>query len=150
MSRRKGAAAENEVVKHLRTAGFPYAERRLTGSDDPYGDVAGIPGVVIEVKNHATLDLAGWVNQLLEELAAADADTGAVIHKRKGHTDVANWYATLPASLYFRLLCDAGYGQNATGPLAEFKAEEWVGTTDEYHTSLQALRAERAELDGAA
>jgi len=136
MSRRKGAAAENEVIKHLRTAGFPYAERRLTGSDDPYGDVAGIPGVVIEVKNHATLDLAGWVNQLLEELVAADADTGAVIHKRKGHTDVANWYATLPASLYFRLLCDAGYGN--------------TDEVTDYHARVQALRSERAELDGAA
>lgn len=116
MSRRKGAAAENEVVKYLRTHGFPYAEKRLAGSDDPMGDITGIPGVVIEVKNHATLDLAGWVTQLVEELAFTKADVGAVIHKRKGRTDVADWYATLPAHLLVRLLVDAGYGAVTDSP----------------------------------
>jgi len=142
MSRRKGAAAENEVVKYLRAHGFPYAEKRLAGSDDPMGDITGIPGVVIEVKNHATLDLGGWVTQLVEELAFTKADVGAVIHKRKGRTDVGDWYATLPAHLLVRLLVEAGYGQSderTNSDLTELAA---------YHTRLQALRQELALLTG--
>lgn len=137
MSRRKGANAENEVVKYLRANGFPYAERRLTGSDDPYGDITGIPGVVIEVKNHATTDLGTWVNQLNEELHHTGADTGAVIHKRKGKTDVGEWYATMPAHVFAALLLEAGYG----------RADEVA----EYQAKIRQINAERIAMrDGAA
>lgn len=137
MSRRKGANAENEVVKYLRGNGFPYAERRLTGSDDPYGDVTGIPGVVIEVKNHATLDLGTWVAQLEDELHHTKADVGAVIHKRKGRTNVGEWYATLPAAVLARLLVEAGYG----------RADEVA----EYQAKIRQINAERIAMrDGAA
>ncbi len=108
MSRRKGAAAEVAVVRWLRGRGRPTTERRPSGSPDPFGDVAGIPGTVIEVKNHAALDLAGWATQLEAEIAAAGAETGVVIVKRRGTTDVGRWYAVLTVDTWERLMTEAG------------------------------------------
>jgi Holliday junction resolvase len=108
MSRRKGAAAELAVVQWLRGRGRRTVERRPTGSPDPFGDIAGIPGTVVEVKNHNGLDLAGWATQLEAEMTAAGADTGVVIVKRRGTTDVARWYAVLPVDLWERLMTEAG------------------------------------------
>ncbi len=110
MSRRKGARAEVAVVRWLRAHGFPTIERRLAGSPDEYGDTTGVPGLTIEIKDQVTLDLAGWVAQLAAEMDAAGTDTGVVIHKRRGATDVAAWYATLPVGLWVALVREAGYG----------------------------------------
>lgn len=108
MSRRKGAAAELAVVQWLRGRGRRTVERRPTGSPDPFGDITGIPRTVVEVKNHAALDLAGWVTQLEAELAAAGATTGVVIVKRRGTTDVGRWYAVLTVDTWERLMTEAG------------------------------------------
>jgi len=32
---------------------YPYAERRLAGAQEDKGDIAGVNGVCIEVKDHA-------------------------------------------------------------------------------------------------
>ena len=118
-SRRKGAAAEVAVVKHLRDHGFPAAERRIAGTDDALGDITGIPGLVIEVKNQKALNLAGWVDQLGDELDTARVDHGAVIHKRPGKIDVGEWYATMPVAVLLDLLRAVGYGDATTArPLA--------------------------------
>jgi len=117
-SRRKGAAAENAVVKHLRANGFAGAERRIAGTDDALGDITGIPGLVLEVKNQKALNLAGWVDQLGDELDAAQTTHGAVIHKRAGKVDVGEWYATMPVSVLLDLLRTAGYGDAPTGEAA--------------------------------
>lgn len=111
MARRKGANAERAVAAWLQDNGFPHAERRLSGAENDRGDIAELGGgLVIEVKNQASLDLAGWVRQLENELINARADVGAVIAKRRSHTNVDDWYAILPARVLVRLLRDAGYG----------------------------------------
>ena len=102
-SKIKGSKAELDVVKYLKQW-FPYADRRLAGATLDKGDVSGIPGVTIEIKNHARLDLAGWVAELETEMANDNAWTGTVIHKRKGKTDVGTWYATLPVKVWVDLL----------------------------------------------
>lgn len=112
MSRRKGAKAENEVVKWLQTNGHPHAERRGAGFEA--ADIIGIPGVTIEVKNQAKMELAGWVDQLVDEMDADDNRIGVVVHKRRGRTDVGGWYATLPVHVFVRLLAEAGYGDEVT------------------------------------
>jgi Holliday junction resolvase len=107
-SKRKGTAGESAVVAWLRDQGWLAAERRaLTGAADQ-GDIAGLPGVVIEVKNTAKVDLAGWLAELEAEISNAKADTGFVIAKRRGSTDVGQWYAILPAGRLAALLKDAG------------------------------------------
>jgi len=84
-SKRKGSKAELDVVKYLQT------------------------GVCFEIKNRAKMDLAGWVEEMLIETVNAKADTGVVVHKRKGKSDVGQWYATLTFEMYTQLLIQAGY-----------------------------------------
>ncbi len=56
--KRKGSAFERDVVAYLREHGFPDAERAYgAGRPEDIGDVVGIPGVTVEVKNHARLEL---------------------------------------------------------------------------------------------
>ncbi len=98
MSRRKGSAAERAVVNYLRSNGWPHAERKGTGF--PGADVAELgPGLELEVKNHARIELAAWVDQLTDAMAATDADMGAVIVKRAGTTNVADWWFVQPVRL---------------------------------------------------
>ena len=108
-SKQKGTAAETAVVNYLKGKGRKHVERRsLNGSSDR-GDIAGVPGVVIEVKNHARMELSQWVSELEVEMANDKADTGVVIHKKKGTTDVGQWYATMPVDVWYDLAKEAGY-----------------------------------------
>ncbi len=104
--KQKGTAAETAVVRWLNDSGFPAAERRtLAGSNDK-GDIGGIPGVVLEIKNCKTIDLAGWLKELAAEMENAAAPVGAVIHKKRGTTDVGEWYCTMPMSVFVTLIKD--------------------------------------------
>lgn len=113
-SKRKGSQAERDVVQHLVQHGWKYAERRLAGDIHDKGDVSGVRGVCIEIKNHAKMDLAGWLQELLVEIVNAKADTGVVIHKRKGKSDVGQWYATMTVDMWIELLKEAGYEETNT------------------------------------
>ena len=103
-AKRKGSAAERAVVEWLKANGYPYADRRLAGATLDKGDISGLPGVTIEIKNHAKLDLAGWTAELEVEMKNDGAWTGTVLHKRKGKGDVGEWYATMPAKVWLALL----------------------------------------------
>ncbi len=108
-SRRKGLDAERAFVRWLRTSGGqPYAERRGTGLSG--GDVTGTPGVTWEIKNHARLDLAGWVDQCEAARSAEGNSYGIVIAKRPRQSNPAAWYAILPAYQLVELLSAAGLG----------------------------------------
>lgn len=103
-AKRKGSQAERDVVAYLKVNGFPYADRRVAGATLDKGDISGVLGVTIEIKNHARLDLAGWLAELEVEMKNDSAWTGVVIHKRKGKGDVGEWYATLPVKVWLALL----------------------------------------------
>lgn len=107
--RQKGTAAETAVVKYLRDNGFPYAERRALHGTNDKGDITGCGPIVFEVKDHGTLKLSEWLSELREEMINADAQTGAVVAKKRGTLKVADWYAVLPFSLLVDLLKEAGY-----------------------------------------
>ena len=108
-SKQKGTAAETAVVRYLRENGFPYAERRaLTGNYDQ-GDITGCGPIVFEVKNHKSMDLAGWIQGLITEIANANAITGAVVAKKRGTTFPGDWYAIMPFGLLVELLKQADY-----------------------------------------
>ena len=109
-SKRKGTLAETAVVSFLRTAGFPYAERlALQGSKDR-GDVTGIPGVVIEVKNEQAYQFSGWLQEATVEGENAGADFSLVVAKPRlvGVTRVGEWMAMMRLGDYARLLDAAG------------------------------------------
>jgi Holliday junction resolvase len=100
----KGSKAERDVVLYLTENGFPYAERRLAGAQEDKGDIAGVNGVCIEVKDHKTMALSTWVEEMLIETKHAKAWTGIVWHKRRGKSSPADWYVTLTGSMWLELL----------------------------------------------
>ena len=108
-SKQKGTSAESAVVAWLKEQGRKYVERRPLHGVHDRGDIAGIPEVVIEVKNHARMELSQWVKELEVEMKNDKATTGVVVHKKKGTTDVGAWYATMPVSVWYQLLKKAGY-----------------------------------------
>ena len=123
----KGSSAERAVVEHLRATGWPHAERRLAGSSKDRGDVAGVPGVVIEVKNCARQDLAGWLAEAETERANDRADYGVVWHKRRGRGNAADWFVTMDGATFTRLLAAAGYGSGVPGRYVEPSVEDFDG-----------------------
>lgn len=109
-SKRKGTAAETAVVNWLREHGWPSAERRALAGNADRGDIAGIVGVVLEVKAKKEMDLSGWVKEAETERRNDGADFGIVIAKKRGTTDVGEWYAVMPVEQLAALLDAAGYG----------------------------------------
>ena len=105
-SKAKGTAWETAVVTWLRANGFPYAERRTLAGANDKGDVSGVPGVVLECKATKTITLSTFVDELLVEMANAQADIGAVVIKRRGTTDVGRAYAVMPMDVFVRLIGD--------------------------------------------
>lgn len=114
-SKDKGTAAETAVVGYLRDHGWPHVERRALNGAQDRGDLAGIVGVTVEIKNCARMELAAWVDELLAEQANDRSDVGVVVHKRKGKGDPAAWYATMTVAQLVALLHAAGYGTPPAG-----------------------------------
>lgn len=88
-SKIRGTAHETATVNYLSENGFPFARRlALAGSKD-VGDVTlgdeptGGP-VTIECKDHAKIDLAGFVNEMVEECNNNNTEYGIVVIKRRG------------------------------------------------------------------
>ena len=82
-SKRKGTTWESQVAGYLRDHGQPYAERRaLTGNADK-GDIAGVPGVMIECKNEKTVTLGAYADEVKVETANAVASIGVAVVKRR-------------------------------------------------------------------
>ncbi len=79
--RAKGTAHETSTVRYLIERGFAYAHRNPLSS--ALGDVGGIPGFIIECKNHARLALSEWITQAEASAAKAEA-LPIVVIKRRG------------------------------------------------------------------
>jgi HJR/Mrr/RecB family endonuclease len=104
-ARRKGTDFETAVVDYLSAHGFPYAERRAQRGSKDAGDVAGVVGWVLEVKNHKALDLGPWVTEAATEAAHDGASRFAVVHKRRGKS-VSEAFVTLPLRLFAELVAE--------------------------------------------
>jgi hypothetical protein len=102
--KRKGSAAELAVAKWLRKLGWIHAERSRAGWTDDRGDIDGMPGVCIEVKAEKKIDIPGYLRELEVEIENAKAWTGTVIIKRRGSTNVDDWYAVMPAKVWGELM----------------------------------------------
>jgi hypothetical protein len=55
------------------------------------------------------MELSQWLKELEVEIANDKADSGVVIHKKKGTTNVGEWYATMPVKVWHELIQSAGY-----------------------------------------
>ncbi|WP_326613191.1 hypothetical protein OG949_33060 [Streptomyces scopuliridis] len=93
-SKAKGTKAETDVVRYLQHW-WPGAERRALSGNKDKGDVAGIPGVVVEVKAAATQLLAAWRRETWTEMDNAGAHTCVLVVKRP-RKGVAQWDSYIP------------------------------------------------------
>lgn len=105
----KGTTWESAIVAFLRGRGAAHAERRALAGTSDRGDIAGIPGVVIEAKNCARLELGTWLAEAEAERRNDRARYGAVWIKRRGKTSPGDGYVVLSGDQFAALLAEAGY-----------------------------------------
>lgn len=97
-ARAAGTRFERQVADYLKTHVSEFIDRRVkTGAKDK-GDIANVRAhgqrVVVECKDVARLNLAGWVTEADIERGNDDALAGLVVHKRRGTTDPGDQYVT--------------------------------------------------------
>ena len=84
----KGTAFESLVRDYFRRAGVA-AERMPAGAREDRGDLAGVTDWTLECKSYADMGRAvrDGLADLEREQGYAGSRYGAVIYKRRGHTD---------------------------------------------------------------
>lgn len=106
----RGTAFESEIVRTLIERGWRYAERRRLSGRYDRGDIAGIPGVVIEAKCAKTFTLAGWLDEAHVERDNDKADLGVCWFHRRGKARAADGFVLMDGHTFMQLLTAAGYG----------------------------------------
>ena len=96
-------------MQFLRNSGATQVERRALAGNADRGDIAGIPGVVIEAKSEARLNLAGWLKEAETERDNDNAEIAIVWHKRRGKTSPGAGYVLMDGATLVQLLIAAGY-----------------------------------------
>lgn len=101
----KGSAAERAVATFLLGCGIRSA-RIPAGATADQGDifVQNLDWPAIQVKNHARLDLAGWIRDVETQAANANRRNGVVWHKKRGTTDPGEWYVTMSGRTFVELM----------------------------------------------
>jgi hypothetical protein len=108
-SKAKGTTWETAIVDYLRGRGAVHAERRASHGNTDRGDIAGVPGVVIEAKNAAKVELGNWTTEMLAEVDNAGAELGALWIKRRLRSSPGEAYVVLKGDHFVDLLISAGY-----------------------------------------
>ena len=108
-----GTEWESEIVRTLKEHGWTYAERRRLNGRFDRGDIAGIPGCVIEAKRAKKFELAGWLTEAHEERDNDKTDLGFVWFKRPGKANAADGCVLMDGRTVMLLLTAAGYGGGA-------------------------------------
>jgi hypothetical protein len=109
-SKKKGTEWESAIRDYLQKCGWPTVERLpLSGSSDR-GDLAGIPGVVIEAKSENDWTHLGVaIREAEAERVNARAEVGVVWRKRIGKTAAADGYVVMTGAQFVALLKRAGF-----------------------------------------
>lgn len=108
-----GTRFERAVADYLKEHLDDRIDRRVkTGAKDR-GDIGGVRTpfggrVVIECKDAARHDLAGWVKQAQVEAANDDAHVGIVVAKRRGHSNPGAQYVICTLDDILALLQPSG------------------------------------------
>ena len=90
------------MVHALRRAGWDadtsrnVLEGRRTGDDIVWSGPCSI-----EVKDHAKMDLSGWLRQAQEN---AGNRVAVVWHKRRGHANAEAWFVTMSGEDFLKLI----------------------------------------------
>jgi hypothetical protein len=102
-SKTKGTAWESAVVQYFNDHGFPHAERRAPQGALDKGDIAGIPGVVIECKAVKEITLAAFMDEAERETANAGARLGVAVIKRR-QKPTADGYVVMTLAAFVDLV----------------------------------------------
>jgi hypothetical protein len=105
MTRNRASAKKAGTQQETLTADYLAAHvddrierRRLNGSKDR-GDISGLrhmgKRVVVEVKNTAKLNLAGWAAEVETARGNDDAVAGVIVHKRHGNAQPGDQWVTM-------------------------------------------------------
>lgn len=103
-----GTAAETAVVRYLRSAGFPHAERRALRGNQDAGDITGTPGVCWSVKGGAAAKAASdnqvslWLAEAEKQKTNAGVDVFLLVLQRPGigPANASRWWAIVPGWQY--------------------------------------------------
>lgn len=103
--KQKGTLAETAVAEFLKQS-FPAVERRTLNGQFDKGDISGVPGAVIEVKNQKTYKLAEWMRETETERLNAKEELGVLVVKPNGIgvSRVKDWWCVLPLEALAKLL----------------------------------------------
>ena len=113
-AKQKGTTYETQVRTYLNNNEFPNAERQVLHGNKDTGDIKGITSpngkIILQCKNHQTMQLSTWLNDTQEQAQHANAQ-GILIHKRKGYGEnkFGQQYATMTLDTLLKLLKEAGY-----------------------------------------
>jgi hydrogenase maturation factor len=104
-SKQKGTLAETAVAEYLRQT-FPAVERRVQSGVNDRGDIAGVPGCVIEVKNQRTYKIQEWMRETETERINASANLGVLVIKPVGVgvSRVSDWFAVVSLETITRMI----------------------------------------------
>ena len=97
-AKKAGTALETQIAAYLAAHVDDRIERRSKGGNKDRGDISGLrhmgQRVVIECKNTARLDLAGWAAEAEIERGNDDAVAGVIISKRHGKGQPGDQWVT--------------------------------------------------------
>jgi hypothetical protein len=103
-SRNRGNTWERQLAEWLRSRGWQaITSRAVRGGTQHGADLITDLPVCVEAKNHARIDLAGWVDQAVGQ---AGGDLAAVFVKRRGRADPGEGYVVMTADQFERLIRD--------------------------------------------
>jgi hypothetical protein len=108
-SKIKGTAFESAIVKALIEAGHLHAERRALHGNTDRGDIAGIPGVVIESKNVQTITVGAFINEAEVEKTNAGASIGVAWVKLRGKAGAMDGAILMSPRQFLDILRRLGY-----------------------------------------
>lgn len=110
--RDKGTWAETATVDYFQHSGFPHADRLTLKGNKDRGDVGLCPGVIAEVKNDKSMDIAGWLRETEVERGHAGAVWGFLVVKPPGigRTRVNLWWSVMYQGQWDDLRAAANWG----------------------------------------
>lgn len=95
-----GTRHETTIAGYLATHVDDRIERRARNGAKDRGDISGVRTphggrVVLECKDTAKVNLAGWATEAALERGNDDALVGLVVHKRRGVADPGRQWVTM-------------------------------------------------------
>lgn len=107
-AKKAGSSFERQVADYLAATVDDRIDRRVKSGNQDRGDIGGVRihglRVVLECKNTAKTNLAGWAAETETERGNDDALAGVIIHKRHGKAKPEDQWVTMTLADFTALL----------------------------------------------